>query len=885
MQIGNLMKIPSKNEIYSKELKELYLKIMEESVTHFETLWTKAKNGIPNAGFYDFRKYGNWKDEGYAAVIMIPGNGMVSLIYAVLFKEAEKKYFSSNRIPRCVLLEHAIKVIRWCCLTSAYVDKSYPYLSGAYNYFMRGKQWIRRTGERVDAISHLMLAAALLWDKLDEDTRKLVRAVAIGCAVRGRKFYHWDRWNRGNHDQVAMDLGSTIAAAYMFPDHKDHNEFMDMVRGAGIDLVSTLQDKNKKRIVEGKSIKDWARGWNLYPDYSSDHGPRAEIYYGIQEIFEARALVELFAKLFNGKVPGTYNYSGNNFDGVLQWAKILFTDTGDLAYPHGVEYDSYYGGAAISAFSYGSTVEKDNESLCFENIAAELFFRHTQALKEYDYHRPWSTVAIAYLMHKYCGGRITTHIDLKEAFRSISGTYRYKYQKCFIHRTGEKWASFSWGAIDRDKPFCGLIIPQNPGLFSEPLIYWHPNSLTGKVEVKIKKGHLKEFLERCRIKVWAIIRPILAKYFTYRNASKIMAMIQINGTRFSEQCLDSKLKKSNYQYEFDETGFSTAGKVNWFQSFEQRQAVFSFQDGPCVILLRIDAIKDSRLEKWSGLPIFSYNREGMVGTRTLYYEHGKKQYKGKTIKEETLESKWFSINDQLGMAICGGNNKIRICTGIGFNWSRKESYRDKYIMISASPLGGKFYKDGENLVHLGVVICPNTHHEIIKNLSKQLRTTNDQLPIGWSGLIFSAENSQKYLTVVNFDSDKNEETINLNFPQGAPIFDEETLVEHNQAFVRLKLKRFQTIRQELKFFLEVPETTKVKARIINHNEIKMINLNSEPLDVKLKYFDKAERYNVKMLNEEGHLINQAIMTSEIFQNEGFRIDLRERYLTVKVESQ
>lgn len=877
------MKIPSKNEIYSKELKELYLKIMEESVTHFETLWTEAKNGIPNAGFYDFRKYGNWKDEGYAAVIMIPGNGMVSLIYAVLFKEAEKKYFSSSKITRAMLLEHAIKAIRWCCLTSVYVDKSYPYLSGAYNYFMRGKQWIRRTGERVEAISHLMLAAALLWDKLNEDTRKLVRAVAIGCAVCAWKSYHWDRWNGGNHDQVKMDLGSTIAAAYMFPSHKEHNRFMDAVRQAGNDLVSTVQDKSKKIIVEGKPIRDWIKGWNLYPDCSSDHNHHAQIYYGIQEIFEARALVELFAKLCGGKVPKTYNYPGNNFDEVFEWAKRLFIDIGDLVYPHGVEYDSYYGGAAISAFSYGSTVRRDSKSLCFERIAAKLFFKHSQAVKQYDYHRPWSTVAIAYLMHKYFGGCVTSHIDLKEALQSISGTYCYKYQKCLIHRTIKKWTSFSWGAVKSNKGFCGLIIPQNVGLPLEPLIYWHPNSLTGKIEMK--KGYWKDFLGKCRTKVWSIIRPILARYFTYRNASKIVRMIEINGRRFNEEFLESWLRKSDYRYEFDEIGFSTAGKVNWFRSFEQKQAFFSFQDGPCVILLRIDAIKDSRLEKWSGLPIFFYNREGMVGTRTLYYEHGKKQYKGKTIKEETLESKWFSINDQLGMAICGGNNKIRICTGIGFNWSRKESYRDKYIMVSGSPLGMGIYKKGSNLVDLGVVIYPNTPHKIVKNFSKQLEATNKQLPDGWNGLICPGENNQKFFTLVNFDSDEEIAKINLHFPEGAPIFDKETLVNGNHAFIDFNLKRFQTMRQTLKFFLEVPETEEVKARIINHNEIKMINFNSEPLDVKLKYFDKAERYNVKMLNEEGHLINQVIMTSEIFQNEGFRIDLRERYLTVKVESQ
>jgi hypothetical protein len=362
---------------------------------------------------------------------------------------------------------------------------------------------------------------------------------------------------------------------------------------------------------------------------------------------------------------------------------------------------------------------------------------------------------------------------------------------------------------------------------------------------------------------------------------KIGSLGKIDGKKFDESYLDNKLKILNEQYSYNKTGFSTAGKFNWMGSLEQKQAFFSFYEGPCVILLKIDAIKDAELESWSGLPIYFYNREGITKTRTFYCEGGKQIIQSKT--KAIVESNWFCVNDQIGMTIFGGNNKIKISPGIGFNWSRKESYRDKYTMISASPLSEKQYKSGENLVNMAVVIYPNMPYKIVKEFSKQLRTIKEQLPLGWKGLICQAQYRQKLFTLVNFDSDKEIAKVNLCFPEGAPIFEEETLIEGNQAIVDFNLKRFQTFRQTLRFFLEVSNTKKVKAKIINNNEIKIINITNQPLDVTLKFFDKYESYHIKILNEKSDLINQTIVTNETFQNKGVKINLKGKYIIAKVE--
>jgi hypothetical protein len=81
------------------ELKQLYLDVLETSVDVFEPIWVDESARIPNSGFYDFRKYPDWRDDPYATIITISGNGMVQFCYAVLLMETDKPAFGSANFP------------------------------------------------------------------------------------------------------------------------------------------------------------------------------------------------------------------------------------------------------------------------------------------------------------------------------------------------------------------------------------------------------------------------------------------------------------------------------------------------------------------------------------------------------------------------------------------------------------------------------------------------------------------------------------------------------------------------------------------------------------------------------------------------------------------
>ena len=92
-----------------RDLCNLYLSVVEDAVDVFEPIWTEETSGVPNAGFFDFRKYGDWRDDPYATIIVVPGNGMVVLAYATLLTQTDRATFGQSHVPRERLLDDAIK--------------------------------------------------------------------------------------------------------------------------------------------------------------------------------------------------------------------------------------------------------------------------------------------------------------------------------------------------------------------------------------------------------------------------------------------------------------------------------------------------------------------------------------------------------------------------------------------------------------------------------------------------------------------------------------------------------------------------------------------------------------------------------------------------------
>jgi hypothetical protein len=813
-----------------QELCQLYLSVVEEAVDVFEPLWTDDSQRVPNSGFFDFRKYTDWEPKWYAEVITVPGSGQVIYCYSLLLSETNRETFGQKKLSRAALLDRCIKVLRWCALTSAFVDKPYDYLPAREAHdFYQGKNWRRKIGYRADIMGWPTLAAARLWDKLDPETRKLLESLMINGAPKERPVRVWGPGGGGNHDQVKQDLASTLGAAYLFPQRPDHPHYMDIVRGEGIDLVSTWHDQANNTLADGRKIRDWSKGWNLYQDYSSDHHGWSQLWYGSDLIFEGRSYLEVLSAATKVPVPEVFRYPGNGFDGVREWIKTLCLPEGEPASVHGMEYDLYYG-SGLLGYCYGAVLKKDPVAAALEEQAARMLRRHIRAVREYDYHRnSFAKAATAYLLHKIAGPRAEPP-PLAEAFRRLEGTYHYRSQQNLIHRAPNKWVSFSWGSISGGglSRMCGFVVP-NRGLGPdpEPLIYLHPNSFIGSKTVKWENGR-------------APLSPA-----------------------------GSQPPDVIYKSWRDDVAFQTAGVVGE-PGMDRFYAFHSFDEGPCVMFTVFRALQPCTLS-YTGLPVFFYAREGITRSRAYYDAQGTQPLE----QGAQRTSPWWCVNDMLGVAALGGSGQIKIERQVGFNWARTAAYKDKCDAVYLSAVKDRKVEPGEPALDLAVAFYPDTPHEQVARASELLHRNADtmNLPEGWKGIVVpdAVNPAKRYLSIANLARGAGTCAVELSFDEGAPVLPIDTMITGKSAMIFLSLEGLESFGHTLELYAESLEGTRVRTIKETHRRYLFDPVGEEKVKVRVRYAGKgAESFAVLSLDEKH---SKTIPAASLDETQSFVLDL------------
>ena len=756
------------------DIRRLYLDILESTVDFYEPLWTDLSNTIPNSGYFNFAHYNNWRDAQYDSAVTIPGNGQVAYCYAVLLLQSDKQFFGKQQVPRSVILEHALQAVRFCCMTSSYVEGGYAYpkyVEGGRFYALPPGEnggWHRPKSRPIDVLGHLTLAAGLLRDHFDEQTWQAIEAMIIGNALKKREFAGWVHTFGGWQDRMKQDHASTVGAAFLFPQRSDRNMFAEICAGQGLDMVATEHDLACLVQAEGKTIQDWALGWNLYPDYSSDHHSWSQVWYGIDLVFEGRSYDQVLSHTTGIPVAETFIYPGNGYEGVANWAKEMCLPEGEPASVHGMEYDSYYG-AGLLAYCYGAVVQQDPVAATLELQAARLLRQHTQAVKQYDYHRnSWAKAASALLWHVNDGPAVEP-LPLEAAWRELEGTFHYRWQQALAQRSARKWACFGWGAMTKGSRLQnipkGFVVPTaQVRSAAEPLIYFHPDSLNGSVRV------------------------------------------------FDANDIELKIKSPETYYTFwrNDTDFSTTG-VATDAYMTQHQAFHSFADGPSILIMQASMRQDCRLE-WTGLPVYFFVREGMTSPRRYTDGEGSETL-GSQMQRRSF---WWNVNEYIGMVVRGGNGAIRSERQDGFNWARKPEYRDKCDGVFVSPINRVDTQAGDRVIDLTAAIYVGTSDQTLKRLAAGLQdlTACLDLPAGWRGTITedSTVSGKRYLAVSNFNGTQSRASLNLTFDEGAPVLAAESVIVDKMGNVLLKLDQLQSYSETLELYLQTTEGEPVRAR-------------------------------------------------------------------------
>ncbi|KPK46618.1 MAG: hypothetical protein AMK72_09530 [Planctomycetes bacterium SM23_25] len=509
------------------------------------------------------------------------------------------------------------------------------------------------------------------------------------------------------------------------------------------------------------------------------------MWYGGDLLFEGRCYAEFMSRLAGMKVPEVFTYEGNGFDGVLAWHKVLCLPEGEPASVHGMEYDAYYG-AGLLAYCYGATVKKDPVSAALEERAAGLLRRHTQAVGVYDYHRnSWAKAAAAYVMHRLTGPRAKP-LGFRRAWASLDGAYHYRWQQNLIHRDANRWAAFSWGSTSSSgkvRP-CGFVVPARglaPDL--EPLVYFHPRSLTGKVSVAADgKAPAK-----------APRGPI-------------------------------------YRYRCRDDGLETAGVVS-SPLLDRYYAFWSLPGGPCV-LFTVFRTRGACKVTWTGLPVQFYSRPGMTSGRRYVDAEGEQALHEKA--ERT--SSWWCVDDALGMVVAGGTGRVRIERSIGNNWARTGAYRDKCDGVFVSGLRGVRAAARTTPVDLAVALWTDTPHDRIARAAAAVRTLG-QLPAGWKGQIIGdpSRPGTRHVAVANLFGRETSATVDVSMPEGAAVFSPGTIVTGRTGRMSLHLGALETFGESGEVYAEVLEGGTVVARRVTAARYVFRPADGKPARLALRY--------------------------------------------------
>jgi hypothetical protein len=117
--------------------------------------------------------------------------------------------------------------------------------------------------------ANLAHAAWFLWEELDDETRKDIKTMVLNEANRfiGYRVPYWD--GKGGDTKAEENAwNSTIVhiAVAMMPNHPNVPKWKTIGSELMLSAYAYKSDLENKRVVDGKPVKDWLRGFNVRND-------------------------------------------------------------------------------------------------------------------------------------------------------------------------------------------------------------------------------------------------------------------------------------------------------------------------------------------------------------------------------------------------------------------------------------------------------------------------------------------------------------------------------------------------------------------------------------------------------------------------------------------
>ena len=563
-------------------------------------------------------------------------------------------------------------------------------------------------------------------------------------------------------EENGWETNVLAVACALYPNEANADKWYAKMQQFAMACYSMLQDKYDETIVDGKAVKDWYSGQNLYADYTlQNHNYFHTSYQNvvIQELCESYLALRCMQQAGASKTfPLSETLLWNQqpmFNTVL---KELALADGELVMPTGNDWSMFLYDQ-LPAYTAMATIFRDADALMLENMA----FKYTKARQSTTSDGSWMLnsdigprrmgvtghrVMMTYLMHEFFPVADMTPTSWDTFQQQHSGTKYFDTQNLVRSMSKDRFACFYWN--DGQKRYSGIVVPNTPdnNKIMVPFTTHNTGNLLGTYSRADNTASIK------------------GNYALFPEAYAMNGQVLANGGQIPQSfCL-----------------YATSGNA--------------------VIL--IDALKANSATS------VSVEQGGMMGIsvdpfmkekRTIYYDNGGSithiQTDGSSYS--TWNSTWANIDNAVGfVCIRDYGNTMAFGDRSNNNSIYTAKIYPAYHASSASV--------GTDMNHKRVfVYYSNVDASTTKALAAKVQDLTQQSDWveGWHGTIVPDPDGTHYMLLSNlFADDTTPWPLTVSCTDGAPVFIQTTDIAGTKASATFNCVKNFNIAQELRVFVK-----------------------------------------------------------------------------------
>ncbi len=568
-----------------RELLQSYTGLLVEACHHADQFWKTSAFDSGTGYWGDGASDGN---QGIRAI------GEMVFTCGTLLKYSD----THNAADEAAWLSKATAALRFACATHATGTEKCP----------DGKSW---GGSWQSAMwtGTLGFGAWLIWDKLDAPLQEAVERVVASEADR----FLATQPRRGTvNDTKAEENGWNLIcislAANMFPAHPHAAAWGRKTIEYMVNTLSVPQDQQDATLVDGRPVRAWFSGANLYADFTlENHGFFHPAYVACSSYFLTQAAMHFVYAQRPIPQAATHHLLD-----VWRMFRAILLPQGELAYPQGMDWE-LHGITVINLFASLAGYQHDALAARWEQNCLQ-YMRSWQTMENGNLAVPGSR--LGFTRHAICAeqaayGFLAHHLfglpaqelSARKAAAELSGVRTLDSIGLILHRTPDKLVTFSW-----KNRVGGMVIPIGPGHEGQPYFTVPiPNGLVGS---------------------FALTPPD-----------------------------DRKIGVVEHAWRETADGFETTGTLRINRGrLRQEVKVTSIGERTVVYQDRVTALADVVVSAEHGVPVGVENDEITGGLRTVFHPGGKNVLEfNKSQGPVSVAGPWVNVDGRLGVIAAAGS--------------------------------------------------------------------------------------------------------------------------------------------------------------------------------------------------------------------------------------